>query len=412
MEKLGKAIIGILLIAILYNIAIHPLANQYFAPDYIKQFTKEQALEDYDAMWSVLEENFPYFNVAERKFEIHKDEVKDKYRRKIEEDSALSFCDFYEIILSCLSEFKNIGHMGLFSPVAYEAIMNSFNETKNAPSFLTTILKNEKSVSTYRYLQNTYSFNQAKTNVNPSPKKNSEVKELNDNTAYIQIKSFVEPNRENDQQMLFDYYKSTSNKDNLIIDLRGNGGGSDYYWMENIVSPNIDQMMEYKGCALVMGGKDNVELFENHTGKTLNSDFSEISTLPNINQDDLKQMDFWFNYTYSIKPLNTEKIFKGNIYILTDKTVYSATEGFIMFCKQTGFAKLVGFNTRGDGGGGVSPIYKALPNSGLIFSYRITYALNPDGSSNVEYGTSPDYASGEGEDALDTCLRMIEESKK
>ena len=67
----------------------------------------------------------------------------------------------------------------------------------------------------------------------------------------------------------------------------------------------------------------------------------------------------------------------------------SASEGFAIFCKATGFAVLVGENTLGDGGG-ANVFLAKLPNSGLIMKYRAMHVLNPDGSSNVEFGTTPD----------------------
>lgn len=82
-----------------------------------------------------------------------------------------------------------------------------------------------------------------------------------------------------------------------------------------------------------------------------------------------------------------------------------------MFCKATGFATIVGENTKGDGGG--SEIFRMkLPKSGLIMQFRTMHGLNPDGSSNVEFGTSPDVVYSGNPDTkrisiLACCLNYI-----
>lgn len=81
--------------------------------------------------------------------------------------------------------------------------------------------------------------------------------------------------------------------------------------------------------------------------------------------------------------------FDGKIFLLTNEVVYSASEYLAVFCKQTGFATLVGTKTGGDGVG-IEPIYIRLPNSGLLLSYSLTHGLNDDGSSNGLVGTEPD----------------------
>ncbi len=75
--------------------------------------------------------------------------------------------------------------------------------------------------------------------------------------------------------------------------------------------------------------------------------------------------------------------------VLVDEDVYSASENFVMFCKNTGFATLAGTTTGGDGG--ISdPMLLSLPNSGLIVRFSIYYSLNADGTGNEANGTKPE----------------------
>jgi len=103
-----------------------------------------------------------------------------------------------------------------------------------------------------------------------------------------------------------------------------------------------------------------------------------------------------------------ENLYNGTIWILVDDTVYSSSENFVMFCKNTGFAALVGASTGGDGGI-ADPLLVALPNSGLIVLFSVFYGLNGDGSGNEANGTKPDIVLSENEDALKKCLERIDD---
>ena len=98
--------------------------------------------------------------------------------------------------------------------------------------------------------------------------------------------------------------------------------------------------------------------------------------------------------------------FHGKIWVLVDKNCYSATEALVCFCKETGFATLVGTNTGGSGKG-AAPYYMALPYSGLIVAYETYLSFNLDGTCNGTSGTVPDIVSEEGRGALETCLMAI-----
>jgi C-terminal processing protease CtpA/Prc len=130
----------------------------------------------------------------------------------------------------------------------------------------------------------------------------------------------------------------------------------------------------------------------------------------NINQDDLKQLTNFYSSDLSVDPDKNSIDFKGKIWTLVNKNVYSASEAFTQFCAGTGFSTLVGESTGGDGIG-IDPVFLVLPNSGLVVRYSMLYGLNLDGSSNQEFGTTPDYISPKDESPLDTCLKLIESDK-
>lgn len=103
-------------------------------------------------------------------------------------------------------------------------------------------------------------------------------------------------------------------------------------------------------------------------------------------------LDRYREIEYSIRELAPDNF--GTIqsdakrWVLVSRCVYSASEQFTCFCKQTGWATVVGEQTGGDGLG-ENPILLLLPDSGLLLEFSNTVGENPDGSMDVE-GTAPD----------------------
>ena len=67
-----------------------------------------QALYDYDTMWQLLEENYPYLEAIKREMGIDWEEVKREYRQRLEShasDGYISQEDFIHTIDVCLKKF-------------------------------------------------------------------------------------------------------------------------------------------------------------------------------------------------------------------------------------------------------------------------------------------------------------------
>ena len=95
----------------------------------------------------------------------------------------------------------------------------------------------------------------------------------------------------------------------------------------------------------------------------------------------------YWKVTKTIKPKDPID-FRGKIYLLVDYRVYSSSESFAAFCKDSGFATLVGETTGGDGIG-IDPLFFSLPNSGIVIRFSSMMALNGDFTINEEVKTTP-----------------------
>lgn len=116
---------------------------------------------------------------------------------------------------------------------------------------------------------------------------------------------------------------------------------------------------------------------------------STLPELPGLDAADRALATDVLTVSHTVEPAAKPSPFRGRIWVLVDESVYSASESFVLFCQQTGFATLVGRTTGGDGIGAMDPVYLQLPNSGILIQYTVPFGLNPDGSSNEEMGTTP-----------------------
>ena len=353
-----------------------------------------EALEDYEYMWKVLEEDYALSKVAERKYLLSMDALKENYRKQIEAlgEKQVDFMAFYGLLETCVGKFQGLGHLALLGPDAYAEIATpglTYMETDPFGMWCLTICDDPVVKERYAYLETQYPKTAGTSKA--ADEENLTFREIDDDTAYVKIKSFRTDHIEEDREMLGRWFRENAGKENIIIDISENGGGSDLYWMELLVAPNIDSPMGYEKCYVTPYGEESREPYAamGLTEETFETDFDVLRALPNINEDDLKGMRYYRKQRLTVSPLSDQKVCKGRFFVLAGKMTGSASEGFAIFCKATGFAVLVGENTRGDGGG-ANVFLAKLPNSGLIMKYRAMHVLNPDGSSNVEFGTTPD----------------------
>ena len=231
---------------------------------------------------------------------------------------------------------------------------------------------------------------------------NIAVRFISDNKiAYIKIDSFKWKFVKSDYNKLMIFWRVIREYPYLIIDIRGNRGGSDSYWRSSIVKKINNQGLEYKLYIAYRGGDYSLPFIKAKMGEYPLREIEDLHSKPNY-PSELKR-DFKY-YSELIRTINPGPIrFKGKIYLLVDSAVYSAAESFCVFAKATNWATIVGERTGGDGIG-INPILAVLPNSGLVVRFPVSFGVNPDGSANEEYHTVPDI---EAVDPLKEVLNII-----
>jgi len=210
-------------------------------------------------------------------------------------------------------------------------------------------------------------------------------------TGYLYI-GHMKYDPQEDYEGLMQFYNAIAEYNYLIIDIRGNPGGNDYYWLENIAEPLLKERVKSTIYHAYKKDGTYLDAWRKEFGMVNRHSKKNMANLPpEVLNDEYKLYKRINRY----KP-TTQVNFDGQIIVLTDWYVCSSSEAFAVFCKQTGFAKLYGTNTGGDGIG--HQIYFALPNSKLVIEMSAAIGLNKDGFANEEFHTIPDiyYESAKG----------------
>ncbi|HOL83688.1 MAG TPA: hypothetical protein PKZ62_00120 [Thermoclostridium caenicola] len=105
-------ITSVLIYALLWNPKVDFVVNQTVFP-----LTTEQKLEDFEYLYRMLEQNYPYFEVKKRQLGMDWLSKKQEFVSMIAETK--SDAEFYHVLNSILMLLQN-GHTNVISPSAYD----------------------------------------------------------------------------------------------------------------------------------------------------------------------------------------------------------------------------------------------------------------------------------------------------
>lgn len=378
--------------------------------------TAAEKQEDLDYMYRILEENYPYFNLLERKNGVDFAEEYKKIREAAGREGTDA--DFFVMLEWLLGKAEMTGHLSMITPLDYDWFVEGYRNVENVPEDYHEQMKkfadvyaNEGSAETYEAMQDMmwpvygkvmdYYGEDAGLETQGAPNVETEILQEG-KIAYIAIHSFDMGKYEESKKTLFDFYEQIKDYDHVIFDLTGNGGGGSMYFDALIAGPNIDEPLSASTYLLMKDGEYN-RSFLGDEGFRPSAGLSE---LPRMNQDDLQELPLALVEEQRVEPLYSERMLKGRLWMLVDDAVFSSSEYAAMMTKATGFATLVGMPTGGDGIGS-DPLPVVLPNSKLILRYSELYGTTADGASSQEFGTEPDILCKAGETPLEACLRAI-----
>lgn len=193
--------------------------------------------------------------------------------------------------------------------------------------------------------------------------------------------------------------RTISGYQNIVIDMRGNGGGVSSFWDEYIY-PALYKDDAYFEASGIMPDNEYTNglysgLFKGYFSMLMSGTiFTKTSTLPegmyDCNNGKYKQ------YTFSHTMLGDPELSypaDRNVYYIVNNHTCSAADEITQMVKSCGLGTVVGTNTKGEG-----LIFGVccdwLPNSLLMYTYCPTYVFDSEGVNNTLYGTLPDLWGG------------------
>ncbi len=369
------------------------------------RFDKQRYLDDYDYLWETLYECYPHFNTLRRRG-VDVERVRRDARAKLEErlETNDDFLVFYNAIADLCDAMGNFAHLYPISASYYAENIVPYGDDDTF-SLWYGVFETQPTADLYARLispevtgRNPYRSSSGST-MRPDIYLYPEEK-----IGYIHIYSFVSALLERDRERIAGFLRDTAAYEHIIIDITGNGGGMLEYWWDTLVKP--------------LGGTYSYERYWFFTKAATGKMIQSIPKEQIVRTDELPAPAFFaheadragLDYVW---PQKTTVMFgKAEIehhakrWVLIDGSSYSAADQFAAFCKDTGWATLVGTNTMGDGAG-VAPVFLQLPGTGLVVRFHVNYTLNDDGTSNAETGTAPDIRCEARERPVMACLKQI-----
>ncbi len=357
-------------------------------------FTAQEFLSDYDQFWQILETSYPFFPALQdqgRNIEAIRQDNRALIGTRVKDIHG-----FYSLLRSTTFQLNHLAHLSVIRPESlsnYQALAEQYQMPEKH------LFHDPQTIETYRALGH-----QAHEDDYAASLSFEKVYYADIHTLYLRFPSFAAYCDETGSNPVAETIAAYPDAEHIIFDITGNGGGNTDCWQKLIVS------------AFASAAKDQYLCFVRLSPYTAPyyAEFSlhPVSSLPAEKQPAFVQR-FSFTHYANVTAIYPDKDYTGprvassaKRWLLIDERVYSAADMFAFFCKNTGWATLVGKPTRGDGACIRAPLPFRLSNTGLLFRFSGESAANADGTPNAVFGTMPDIPSIRSA-PLETCLQRI-----
>ena len=361
--------------------------------------------EDYEFFWGFIKEGFPFTEVLERNG-VDLEKIKEEWQPKLKDiETKSQYLTFYGELCAEITQNKPVGHLHPIDYRYYNKVYKTYYPCVNKDGTENELIKDfysaQPSGAWVRTIWN-------------------DVQRIEGITTYIveegkiaclRIDSFSITDQEKRKKFLNDvkvFLEKTKDHKHLIIDITRNGGGDRYFWMY-ITGLLLKDNAAFYRYGLYTENKYTKELLE-YIFKIGNIEIINKDKIPNVKNTNTAHKN-GCKIRETIKKVDgiTNSIDERKIWLLVSSKSHSAADQFAGFCRQTGFATVVGENTAGAGMSVIAPLPIPLPKSGALILFDSTYALNTEGMSNTEFGTAPDIHVKDGQVPMQACMEAIRE---
>lgn len=380
-----------------------------------KTLTKKEMVEDFNYVINELKENYPFFDVLKRTKNVDFLGNYNKYLKKIEK--AKNDQEFIGQMAEIIGELDN-SHAKIADKNYVDYILKYYANNWNSPSIYYEFLNLNKTV-----VRNRYNLKGVQSSQKPKGNKKKSLSILENNSssnmtldtsvkdiAIIRIKQMLDPAFiKEDEEVLNEFLKNKHLYKALVIDIRGNSGGNMEYWQKFLLPKLLKSQKEVSNHLFFKDSQRAKIILADETLNIEKVSNVDLSAIKLEHSEDLKKFDYYIRNTIVVSPDESDKnnAYEGKIFLLVDKNVFSAAEGFASFMKNSKVATLVGQDTGGDGIT-LGVINDVMPNSGLVFTYTNTLGYSPDGNINAEDKTEVDIKSDSYRNSIDTIEEIID----
>ncbi|MCL1867982.1 MAG: S41 family peptidase [Paludibacter sp.] len=201
---------------------------------------------------------------------------------------------------------------------------------------------------------------------------------LNKKTCYLRIPSFYEEFCKNIDSVIDSNRQKITKTENLIIDLRLNGGGSDICW-RNIMPFIVTNPVRVKSCYLL-----STELNNQHYKPYLSEE------LMNRLNSNLGKFVLMHGKEYPVADYGKIRKSPKQIAIIVDKYCASSTEQFLLSAKQSKKVKIFGTITAGALDFANLHSVKS-PSNDFLLSYATSKDVDLENFPIDDIGIQPDF---------------------
>lgn len=367
--------------------------------------SQKEKNDDYEFFWGFIKEGFPFTEVLERNG-VDLKKIKEEWYPKLKDiETKSQYLTFYGELCAEITQNKPVGHLYPIDYQYYNKMYKTYYPCVNKDGTENELIKDfysaQPSGAWVRTIWN-------------------DVQRIEGITTYIveegkiaclRIDSFSITDQEKRKKFLNDvkvFLEKTKDHKHLIIDITRNGGGDRYFWMY-ITGLLLKDNAAFYRYGLYTENKYTKELLE-YIFKIGNIEIINKDKIPNVKNTNTAHKN-GCKIRETIKKIDgiTNSIDERKIWLLVSSKSHSAADQFAGFCRQTGFATVVGENTAGAGMSVIAPLPIPLPKSGALILFDSTYALNTEGMSNTEFGTAPDIHVKDGQVPMQACMEAIRE---
>ena len=280
---------------------------------------------NFEALWEIIDQHYCFFDYKQHEYGLDWNSVYNKYKVRVSD--RMDDMQLFEVLTDMLAELRD-GHVNLYASY----------DTGRYWTWQEAYPKNFSDSLERRYLGTDYKITGG-----------MQYRVLDDNIGYIRYESFSYPIGEGGLDDALSYLALCRG---LIVDVRNNGGG-ELTTAERLAARFVQE-------------KTLVSYMQHKTG-TGHSDFSDLEP----------------RY---LEPSSNIRWHKP-VCVLTNRSVYSATNDFAVMMHALPGVKLVGDHT---GGGSGLPMSSSLPNGWSVrFSASPMFDRN---KQHTEFGIAPDVA--------------------